>query len=897
MKNNSSDSLNYSGLKQTKFIMENVYIKLGILYFILVAIHIFFLKDMKVPIVFADEFGFLANAAFLAGYDWSSIVSAIPYYSNGYSIILLPIFMFFKDPIIIYKAILILNSFFVSGIVFIAYYIAGKLFHHCDKHVKLISAFVICLYPTYLAYANTALSESFLSFIFWACVLCYYKIGENAKGNSIFIILGVLLAYLYMIHNRAIGAMIVGILVIIYAKFVNKINSKQLLLFFCGFIPILFIQISLKKFLVSNLWLSSNTSNNNNFGLIPRLIQNLSTFDGIENFLQTFFGQLYYLGISSYFLFYVGILVSINISLVYVRNYQKKTKDITINDNICTYIDASVISKYYIGFFFLLLSVIASFLVSVLFLTKGPVGDHMIYGRYNEAFTGPVIYIGLLFVLDKIKLIKKTSYLYIITPFLFFVVVLSLWIQHILDKRDFNFISLTGLYIYRTEAGKVELLFPAIIVILISLFLYVVLRSGIKYNAFISLLIISTLFLYTSHQYVKYILVDTSLRYLDKYNNVTNIIKENISREPIYFINTGLIPSGSCISALYSQYLLPDRKITFINNDHSKEYSKVDNSFVITNTLDFQISKLLGLKLLKMNVVFGDDSWDSYLWVTPGNIQEKLLNKQVEFLSQHDGSIAIPLETFYTQNSTKSISDEQYLQSNGNAGFLIYGPYIHLRPDEYQIAFELELLETDKKDLGFIDIVDGTNTIYKLNIDKDMFQDNKFTTKHNFILTKGARKLEMRVYSHKGVVLRIDKVSISTTDTNEYNWLPKDNFSTINGKLTDKGTLISNGNEGFLLYGPYMKLENGEYKLKIRGSLVEPTKDSLLGYVDIVHSKATQQIVRVPIKLDEIEKGDIVKELLFSLGSPVQDLEFRIYVNKGVYMEIERVVLEKASNK
>lgn len=38
------------------------------------------------PSVINDEFGYLGNAAYFAGYGWESVLSDVPYYSYGYSI-------------------------------------------------------------------------------------------------------------------------------------------------------------------------------------------------------------------------------------------------------------------------------------------------------------------------------------------------------------------------------------------------------------------------------------------------------------------------------------------------------------------------------------------------------------------------------------------------------------------------------------------------------------------------------------------------------------------------------------------------------------------------------------------------------------------------------------------
>ena len=65
---------------------------------ILIAIFsIYRIRELVLPSILNDEFGYWANAAHIFGYDWSGVVSMSPYYSYGYSLFLFP-FFFIKGP-------------------------------------------------------------------------------------------------------------------------------------------------------------------------------------------------------------------------------------------------------------------------------------------------------------------------------------------------------------------------------------------------------------------------------------------------------------------------------------------------------------------------------------------------------------------------------------------------------------------------------------------------------------------------------------------------------------------------------------------------------------------------------------------------------------------------------
>ena len=54
------------------------------------------IKNINTVWELADEAGYLCNAAYLSGTDWSDVATTIPYYGYGYSIVLIPLFFYAK---------------------------------------------------------------------------------------------------------------------------------------------------------------------------------------------------------------------------------------------------------------------------------------------------------------------------------------------------------------------------------------------------------------------------------------------------------------------------------------------------------------------------------------------------------------------------------------------------------------------------------------------------------------------------------------------------------------------------------------------------------------------------------------------------------------------------------
>ena len=63
---------------------------LGVLIFVLYGSNV---KNIYTVWQIGDEAGYLMNAAFFSGHDWSGIYEVIPYYGYGYSLLLIPFFL------------------------------------------------------------------------------------------------------------------------------------------------------------------------------------------------------------------------------------------------------------------------------------------------------------------------------------------------------------------------------------------------------------------------------------------------------------------------------------------------------------------------------------------------------------------------------------------------------------------------------------------------------------------------------------------------------------------------------------------------------------------------------------------------------------------------------------
>jgi hypothetical protein len=176
-------------LKAIKINLSKNQILLLCLSLLVLLIHIRYIGSIGIFTVLDDEFGYWGIAAYLAGFDWSDAVSKIPYYSYGYSLLLVPLFWIFENPIHMYKAAIFLNGLMISASFLLCYDIARKLSREANPYILMAIAFLISMYPTYIAYSNIAWSECLLIFVCWLLTWCFVDLDKQSN-NYKFLLIG-----------------------------------------------------------------------------------------------------------------------------------------------------------------------------------------------------------------------------------------------------------------------------------------------------------------------------------------------------------------------------------------------------------------------------------------------------------------------------------------------------------------------------------------------------------------------------------------------------------------------------------------------------------------------------------------------------------------------------------
>ena len=166
----------------------------------------------------SDEIATMSAGAYLAGLDWSEVISHAGYYGSGMTIFTAPIYWMTDNPVVIYRAVGIFCAFLQSVPAVIAYYTVRKYYELKEAAAMLIgmvSGFFV------MAQAHVIYNENALILVSWIIMLLIYKLHESIdhkKRKRVYsFLLMVLLSYSMTLHTRAVTFWIVlAVLVICY---------------------------------------------------------------------------------------------------------------------------------------------------------------------------------------------------------------------------------------------------------------------------------------------------------------------------------------------------------------------------------------------------------------------------------------------------------------------------------------------------------------------------------------------------------------------------------------------------------------------------------------------------------------------------------------------------------
>ena len=704
---------------------------------------VFRLNRSFLPYLSTDEVGPMSVAAYFSGKDWSQMTQFISYYSYGYSLILWPLMKLFNQPVLFYRAAVVVNCLLASCVVPLSYYFSKYLNNNKSSIPQFIFAVLVALYPANILRANLALYEIPLIFVSWCLVVLFLRL-RRSTCVALFCLTGFLLVYIYLIHQRALGILLAGTLVLCLMLLSKQIRLKQ---FLAAILPIILIlsahAFTIKPYIKEVVWQNGIRSNNNDYGSVIPKVLGLFTKEKIPVLIRGFSGQIFYLGTASFLLIYLAVYCLFVVSLNSIKSFWLSRRKFLH--------DTANFEEAYWGHIYLFSAFFANFFISVLFMGASSArADHLVYGRYNEIMTGPLLMVALMWICNSKKAVIKPL-MYSFGFYSFFGLMLSISQGYtVLTEKSFAIVSSPLLYPFFVN-GKIVIaaIFPIVFLCAGIVFSF----PKLKHSAVISVLMTVGVCIY--FVFIGYRILSTNVfsngEYYYDYVNLVNQVSVDSEKTPLFYYisdyeNKEVTAKNVMVPVLsyqpqLLQYLLWDRPLVPLSKDEVLGVNNATHLFAYSR-LPFEIGE-------KYDII--DETNGMYL-LFPRN------SDTIE-----DSSINLPLHMFL---GTKN--EMGFPSSNGELGIFMYGPYFLLEPGIYtwdvtmQIDRSRSLISDDE--IGFLDVycIESDTVCYMGILTESGFQpDGSFNVSITNQFDEQIPQIELRAFAYSGIYLQVTSVRIS----------------------------------------------------------------------------------------------------------------------------------------
>jgi len=584
----------YKGNKKGKYCF---YI-LGCL--IIFAFNVRNIRDLITPNILFDEFGYLSTGAFFADRNWSDIVSNfVPYYSYGYGFIISLVMRCAATTKMVYQVLIICNAIMICATFVLSDYVCSSFID--DIGLRKMICFVTCFYPSIIHNTQFAWTETLLAFLFFV-VLSLFKCliyRPNVVKSGLF---GILIVYLYAVHQRSIGVLGVSVLIMMIMTGTKVINKKCLLSFSLVLLIAMFMHYGIKEYTQNNLWMSSsiteqekNTIGNekedehtdflsvNDYGGQIEKVKYIFTSNGFICFLAGIWGKIYYFGIATFFLGFEGIYYLANLVIKSVKKYRVSTE--------------TTDKKVYIALF-VLLSFGATMLISAVFHIYPVRIDTVIYGRYTDWMVIFFAALGVYHICLKEFPIKRLCY-YVGTSLIFLC-----YFNLFIEQYDLwsNFATCSPItFLFRNDLCNCEVKWVMVMflaMILFSVVIWALLSSKRKVSV-LGLITMMLIWIGITMPAIEY---DITMGKQKELIDVVGLINKEGYDNTIYYVIENTDPS---IYVGGLQYLLDIRNIEVIN---AERLMTIEEGIIVFEK-ESSYMDLLGESFIKLG---GNELFDIY---------------------------------------------------------------------------------------------------------------------------------------------------------------------------------------------------------------------------------------------------------------------------------------------
>ncbi len=690
-----------------------------IIIFWLLAVLIFVLNISKIEecthiIVLNDELGYWTNAASLLGKNWSEITFDMPWYSFGYSLIILPFMSFIDDTDLLYQVMLYVNVVMLVLTYIVYTRILNKLFPDTNRIYSYIAAAAGAMYTSYQVQVNVAWSETALLLVtalVTYLVLCVIDKPKYLNCAA----LGAVAVYAYMIHNRSIGIIASAALILFMLVIMRKIKLRYIAVFAAVFVAGYIANSCIKDYLEPLIWGTGEKLNVNEIGgIFGKLKTSFTTVDGFKRWLSLFMSQSFGVFATSACVVMLGLWGMSRRIAVYGVNAVRGKKGRKLEERFY--------NKESLGLLFIVCSFVASLVISSVFLCKFNRIDQIVYTRYADMTVGIIISIAFCYLP---KLDKNDFKFLIFVPIIMY---LGYERADILLRQvtfdAFNKLCAPGLALmyrhHETDFSEYFLIAVTMFFVIGALGLIKVKKLNI--GCFAAMICCIAFFTYQSSEGEKTVVHNQAVNGASEKRLIDSIAA--LPEHDLYVLSSCGTFKGIC------QYYLPDETIKTADSpsDIEEEAYFIAGLKEYIDYSEYEIIDYSAEHLLLKNTV-----------QTKGDYTRL----PVALMSVFDRSAYNP--------ENDSITDT-------DSTILCFGPYLNLSAGEYSFKLDFDIEGAPTEEIGYIECkVAENNTIFsRVELTDDMIdEDNDIMAELEFDLENDIRNMEIVVYLNSPETIEI----------------------------------------------------------------------------------------------------------------------------------------------
>ncbi|MCR9136749.1 MAG: hypothetical protein NXI27_12175 [Alphaproteobacteria bacterium] len=328
------------------------------------------------PTYLSDEIGYLSSAAFFAGRHIDGATS----YHFGYSLFLVPSYLLFSDPAVIWKSVLVTNALIFSA-AFSVLYLIGETFC-ANRLLRFFLVLMTAAYPAYPIMSGYSFSQPAFVFVFLLCCLAVLRFSMTSYSGQL--LTGGLVGFLYWIHPTALavaaGLAVVEIIVVLHDR--RALGPVLLGLIVAGLMIVLY-----KMVLHPSVMLAMTPDGFAPRSHYPTISNRLLTLlhpSGLLEFVTRLLGQASYVIISTLSIAMAGVYAIV----MRVKADLKRGSMENVNLSFHVFLLFS---------FLFLVCMVSAFFGN----GHGSALNNWFYGRYLEGVLAPLLFVSLLSRMDR----------------------------------------------------------------------------------------------------------------------------------------------------------------------------------------------------------------------------------------------------------------------------------------------------------------------------------------------------------------------------------------------------------------------------------------------------------------------------------------------------------------